>query len=623
MKLLRDNFAYIFLGIVALILLFVTISLQVSLSNTQSSDATSTVEDARVGPIAALREQLAAWGLWSLPEATDGQVNTAASPTVGGVIASDVNNADGIQSTGDSTVNSVANVDPLPAPESMAALLYAAENLTVSEDDTILANIIAANPNSVGFFGYTYYQENQERLRAIAIRLPDGTLVAPNATTVAAGTYPLARLLYLYTSPTVLSAKPEVEAFLGCYLNRLPEAVSQTGYILPSSMLFGRALQSFDATCQRCRREAIEHPLAPVVPVCDLSDIPVANGLHIVGSSTLAPLSRQVAELVRAEGFGGEIVVDSGGTGAGFSNFCNEAIGDIVDASRSVKSEERERCDENNRRLLPFPVAVDALTIVVSRQNTFFQAATIEQLQQIFAHARAWSEIDPSWPNQPISRAIPGRQSGTFDYFVEAVMEGNALATLSTLQSQPLSEGNDALADLPTTAPALPPSAPQQIIGTERFVDNRTTVRLGVVENDPLCAALTDRVALVLARNFGLPVEQVFFADMGELFATLAEKEAAQRVDLTFCYRDPTDRPQRQIYFSYTEFIGSGFLQNGDERLVVMANRGAKIESERNNRCLSQFLSKLNLSVDMLSGQSAITWYDQNQATIDAWLQCQ
>ncbi|MEZ4680036.1 MAG: substrate-binding domain-containing protein [Caldilineaceae bacterium] len=77
----------------------------------------------------------------------------------------------------------------------------------------------------------------------------------------------------------------------------------------------------------------------------------------------------------------------------------------------------------NGACCIALSVGVDALAIVVSRDNSFVEEASIEELQQIFAYARRWSDIHADWPDTPILRVIPGSQSGTFDYFVEAVME--------------------------------------------------------------------------------------------------------------------------------------------------------------------------------------------------------
>ncbi|MEZ4680037.1 MAG: hypothetical protein R2932_38035 [Caldilineaceae bacterium] len=355
MRFIRDNFPYVILGLVALVLIFITISLQTALSGTQDPATTAT------GSFAAIRAQLASWiapGTGEQPEplaapATTTEVANAAAGNNAVSAANDLptgqTNASPINSAEPSADNAASS-----GLTGMAATLYGAENLTVSEDDEILAAVIADTPTAIGFFGYAYCLEHQDRLRTIAVRLPDGQIVGPNAVSVANGLYPLARPLYLYTSPSILREKPQVERFIGCYLNRLPQAVTDVGYLLPSRALFDRALQSFSAACQWCRREALsDHLLATTVPVCDFTDVR-AGAITVVGSSTVKPISERMATIVAELGFGGEVTVDGSGTGAGFKNFCGEGVGDIVDASRPIKNEERAACNERGVLYCPF-----------------------------------------------------------------------------------------------------------------------------------------------------------------------------------------------------------------------------------------------------------------------------
>jgi ABC-type phosphate transport system substrate-binding protein len=619
MKSLKENFAYILLGLIALVLIFVTISLQSSILSSSEPSSGETP-----GLIAALRQQLAGWispvSEVESPDAVE-SVTAALDVPVIDAVTSDGSTPGGQPEDQDS-VQTPVEQSPDEVLSTMAVVLSNAENLTVSEDDNILATVISSNPYAVGFFGYTYYLSHQDTLQAVAIRLPNGQVSLPSPSTVAMGEYPLARPLFLYTSPTIIQAKPEVEALLGCYLNQLPTAIAATNYILPSRELFAQAIQSFDATCQRCRREATTtHPLANIVPSCDLNAIPAQNIL-IVGSSTVAPLSLYMAELVRDMGFGGEIQVRGNGTGAGFQNFCADGIGDIVDASRPVTGSERERCAAVDRSVLPFPIAVDALAIVVSRDNQFLKDATIRELQQIFAYAKNWSEINPKWPAEPIIRVIPGPQSGSFDYFVEAVMEEQALVTLAEQQTKPLSDRDIAVVSNPPVVTALV----DNVVGTSVFVDKSPRVRIGYVEeggdHGTDCAAITAYLALVLERDFGLEVALQSFQKADDLFNALAAMNSADQVDLTFCYLEPFDRPQRQLHFARIEFIGSGYQQRGEDRWVIMAPHSTKLSLERENRCLYQFLRELDLGGITLSGQTPSQWYEQNQAMITSWLPC-
>ena len=131
-----------------------------------------------------------------------------------------------------------------------------------------------------------------------------------------------------------------------------------------------------------------------------------------------------MAEVFKNEGFTGNITIDSIGSGAGFERFCKTGETDISNASRAIKDSEKESCAAlaTPRTPLEFRVGTDALSVVVSKDNTFLTDVTLEQLALIFSTAEKWSDVDPSWPAEPIQRYSPGTDSGTFDYFVEAVM---------------------------------------------------------------------------------------------------------------------------------------------------------------------------------------------------------
>ncbi len=183
--------------------------------------------------------------------------------------------------------------------------------------------------------------------------------------------------------------------------------------------------------------KATEVPAATVVPATEVPTVePTADPMAMflpaavtgdiisAGSSTVYPLSERMAERFKEEGFAGNITIDSIGTGAGFERFCKTGETDISNASRKIKDSEKESCAAlaSPRTPLEFRVGTDALAIVVSSENTFLKDVTLEQLAAIYSTAAKWSDVDPSWPAEAIQRFSPGTDSGTFDYFVEAVM---------------------------------------------------------------------------------------------------------------------------------------------------------------------------------------------------------
>lgn len=149
----------------------------------------------------------------------------------------------------------------------------------------------------------------------------------------------------------------------------------------------------------------------------------VSGEIIIAGSSTVFPLSERLAERFQDEGFPGNVTIDSIGSGAGFERFCVSSETDIANASRPIKDSEREACRAIGRDPLEFRIGTDALAVVVSRDNNFVHDITLEQLAAVFSTAQTWSQVDPSWPDEPIQRFSPGTDSGTYDYFVEAVFD--------------------------------------------------------------------------------------------------------------------------------------------------------------------------------------------------------
>ena len=150
----------------------------------------------------------------------------------------------------------------------------------------------------------------------------------------------------------------------------------------------------------------------------------VSGDIIAAGSSTVFPLAERMKQRFEEEGFTGNITIDSIGSGAGFERFCKNGETDISTASRAIKDTEVESCKAltPTRDPIAFQVGIDAIAVVVSQENDFATDVTKEELAQIYSTAKNWSDVRSDWPNEPILRFSPGTDSGTFDYFVEAIM---------------------------------------------------------------------------------------------------------------------------------------------------------------------------------------------------------
>lgn len=158
----------------------------------------------------------------------------------------------------------------------------------------------------------------------------------------------------------------------------------------------------------------------------DINPADYSGDITMAGSSTVYPVSEKMIEIFNAEGFEGmgNIKLDSVGSGAGFERFCTTGETDIANASRGIKDSEVEACQAINRSPIEFRVGTDALAIVTNTANTFAADATLDELAEIFSSdAVQWSDVNPEWPAEDIHRYAPGTDSGTYDFFIETVMQ--------------------------------------------------------------------------------------------------------------------------------------------------------------------------------------------------------
>lgn len=142
------------------------------------------------------------------------------------------------------------------------------------------------------------------------------------------------------------------------------------------------------------------------------------------GSSTVFPITQAVAEEFTAEHPDVQISVGISGTGGGFEKFCAGET-DIQDASRPIEQEEIDLCSQNGIEYVELQVAVDGLSVVVNPANDWASCLTVDQLKAIWepgSEVDSWNDVDPSFPDRPITLYGPGTDSGTFDYFTDAIV---------------------------------------------------------------------------------------------------------------------------------------------------------------------------------------------------------
>ncbi|MDX2256210.1 MAG: PstS family phosphate ABC transporter substrate-binding protein [Pseudanabaenaceae cyanobacterium bins.39] len=164
-------------------------------------------------------------------------------------------------------------------------------------------------------------------------------------------------------------------------------------------------------------------------PTAATTSAPAASSLSgnvtVDGSSTVAPISKAVAEDFAKANPGVKVPVGTSGTGGGFKKFCSGDT-DIANASRPIKAEEAENCKKAGVEFIELPIAIDGLTVVVNKENTWAKCLTVPELNTIWSpesegKVTNWNQVRPDFPNEPLALFGAGSDSGTFDYFTEAI----------------------------------------------------------------------------------------------------------------------------------------------------------------------------------------------------------
>jgi phosphate transport system substrate-binding protein len=152
-----------------------------------------------------------------------------------------------------------------------------------------------------------------------------------------------------------------------------------------------------------------------------------AQVVQVDGSSTVFPITEAVAEeFQKAKKGKVKVTVGIAGTGGGFKKFCRGEI-DISDASRPILKQEMEACKGAGIEYFELPIAYDALTVIVNPKNDWVKAVTVPDLKKMWEPSAQgkvtnWNQVRSEWPNAPLKLFGPGADSGTFDYFTEAIV---------------------------------------------------------------------------------------------------------------------------------------------------------------------------------------------------------
>lgn len=240
----------------------------------------------------------------------------------------------------------------------------------------------------------------------------------------------------------------------------------------------------------------IDSVMLPDIELDTVVPADVTGDIVTAGSSTVGPLSQVIQENFVNEGYTGSISNSIIGSGAGFERFCVAGETDISNASRPINESEIESCQQLTppRNPIEIRVGTDALAVVVNPANDFVDSLTIEQLNVIFSTAETWADVDPSFPEEPILRFIPGTDSGTFDYFVEEVFEKDEGPILAASNLQLSEDDNVLLEGVANNPYAI------GFFGFAYYAQNQDALKILSIEDVAATAANVDAGLYPLAR---------------------------------------------------------------------------------------------------------------------------
>ena len=155
----------------------------------------------------------------------------------------------------------------------------------------------------------------------------------------------------------------------------------------------------------------------------------LSGSIRIDGSSTVQPIAEAASELFQSEAPNVKITVGGAGTGDGFERFCRGEIA-IADASRAIEPDEAAACAKASIVPVEVQVGIDGLSVVTNKDlaipNDCITTKQLDQLLDPKSKIANYSELGAGFPDEKVSFFTPGTESGTYDYFTEAVLETDA-----------------------------------------------------------------------------------------------------------------------------------------------------------------------------------------------------
>jgi len=233
----------------------------------------------------------------------------------------------------------------------------------------------------------------------------------------------------------------------------------------------------------------------------------------------------------------------------------------------------------------------------------------------------------PIVDNQGLERIPADRAGGlemldTTDWLVDGVTELDVttvdVAAIPVLPTPTQNTEGEAPTEeeTPTEAPTATPTAAPINTSSADLI-------LGITDDHAECGFFSELTAEMIRQNFDMDVETTIFADDNEMYEQLANRQNQRAIDITVCYGDPNDRPYLRQYFGFLKHIGDVYWDGPEIRLQVLTNAGFSADLERNQTCLYRFFKNINFEGEELLVQTPAEWISDNQAMVTEWANCE
>ncbi len=212
----------------------------------------------------------------------------------------------------------------------------------------------------------------------------------------------------------------------------------------------------------------------------------VTGDIAIAGSSTVEPVTVAMAARFNEDGFAGNIAIAETGTSAGFERFCKEGSTDISNASRPINASELADCEALGRDVLEFLIGIDALTVAVTHDSFVDQLKRSDLIAIFTGQVTTWDQVNPEWPAERIQLFTPGVDSGTFDFFGEAVLGTKGAYKERSARFDALLTPNPTTSENDYVLVQGIQGTPNAIgyFGFAYFVENQDTLKAVAIAND-------------------------------------------------------------------------------------------------------------------------------------------